>query len=175
MNYEYRGGSVVKGVAAKDAFKELERIRVKCGLTPKNIVAESRAKNAVLHPAFEWNDKKAAEEYRLWEARQIARSVVVIKDDNVREPVYVHVQALDSGEEKQPREGRYEPMDLVVDSPDLFEQALGELRSKLRSAAEAVHALERAAKQSKDPDKMMRVSLAVKALDAAQSAIAALH
>lgn len=180
MKYEYRTIKV-KGVPAKAAYAELERIREKRGITAKNVLDESRPKNAVLHPAFTWDDKRAAEEHRLWQARQLVRSVVVVSSEGDRDPVYVHVQAQapdnapGAGGGGGVGPGTYERVDVVVESPYLFERALSELRAKLQSAVQSVHELERAAKLSKDPDKMMRVSIAIKALDAAQTAITALH
>lgn len=173
--YQYRSGAKLKGVSAEDTYKELERIRADGGITASAVVEQARPKDAVLHPAFEWSNKKAAHEHRLWQARQIVRAVVVVTDDRPAEQVYVHVAARQQEGENKNFEGRYEPVELVVNSPDLFEQAISELRDRLRSAGEAVQALERAAQKSADPDKMMRVSLAVKALDAANSALAALH
>jgi hypothetical protein len=89
--YVYRGRTI-KGVAAEDAFHELERIREARELTAEAVVEESKPKDAVLHPAFEWNDKRAAHEHRLWQARNVIRCVQVITPDRGREPIYVHVQ-----------------------------------------------------------------------------------
>jgi hypothetical protein len=52
--------------------KELLRIQKKHGaLTPQAVVEESRAKNAVLHHHFNWDDSRAAQAYREWQARQV--------------------------------------------------------------------------------------------------------
>lgn len=46
-------------------------------LTPKDLVAASRPKNAPLHNEFEWNDTAAAAKYREVQAGYIIRSVAI--------------------------------------------------------------------------------------------------
>lgn len=55
--------------------KELRRIARRNGgrLVPQAVVDESRPKTAPLHSQFEWDDSKAAEQHRLWQARQLIR------------------------------------------------------------------------------------------------------
>ena len=47
-------------------------------LTPELVVAEARRKTSPLHSYFEWDDAKAANLYRLKQAREILRSITVI-------------------------------------------------------------------------------------------------
>lgn len=70
---------VVVPVPAQVAGEELERIRVAHNgrLTQADVVAEAREKTNPLHKAFEWNDKRAANEYRLTQAAYIIRSITV--------------------------------------------------------------------------------------------------
>ncbi len=49
-------------------------------LTPEVVLETSRDTDAVLHPCFEWDDSKAAESYRLYQARKIITSLVVTID-----------------------------------------------------------------------------------------------
>lgn len=59
--------------------EELERISQLHGgkLTPRAVMQEARTGRNPLHPFFEWDDKKAAESYRLEQARHIIRIVRV--------------------------------------------------------------------------------------------------
>lgn len=68
------------GIAARDAYDEIERIREKHGgqVSPQDLVAESKGSDAVLHPYFEWSQRKAADEFRLLQARRLMRSLVVV-------------------------------------------------------------------------------------------------
>lgn len=57
----------------------LEKIRVAHGgeLEPKHVVEEARREGHALHKFFEWDDKKAAEAFRIDQARGIIRIVRV--------------------------------------------------------------------------------------------------
>jgi hypothetical protein len=47
-------------------------------ITPKALVDHARSKDSPIHSLFEWNNAKAAEEYRLWQAREL---IVTVKID----------------------------------------------------------------------------------------------
>jgi len=64
-------------LSAEVAARELEDLRSTGALTPDRIVDAARPKGSPLHCAFEWSDGVAAEQYRLIQARQIIRSVIV--------------------------------------------------------------------------------------------------
>jgi hypothetical protein len=67
-------------VDAQKAGEEIERIEsLKGGITPKDLVEESRSELAVLHECFEWNDAKAAEQFREVQAGDIVRNIVVVR------------------------------------------------------------------------------------------------
>lgn len=57
-------------------------------LLPEIVVAEARNPKHPLHKKFEWNNTKAAQEYRLWQARQLIRVCVQILP-NIKDPVHV--------------------------------------------------------------------------------------
>lgn len=90
--YEWKIRSLAKGIDANLALQELERIESTYGaLLPEHILKESESENAVLHYLFEWNDDKAANHYRLQQARTIVNNVCikVIKDgQSLLIPVY---------------------------------------------------------------------------------------
>lgn len=173
MMYRFRDGFSIPGVSAETANDELNRIyKDRAELTGTVLVEESRPKTAPLHNAFEWSDKKAAEQYRLQQARTLIRAVHVISDDDEKrsDPVFVHVRS-----SEQEREGAYHPVDVVVGRVDLFEQALDELERRVSSALSAVDSLKRAAEASPDADRLARVALAIRALQTASEAISSLH
>lgn len=68
-------------VDAQAAGERLEEIRVRHNgrLTPTAVVDDARPQDAVLHPAFEWNDKVAAERFREDQARYMLRSIVIVR------------------------------------------------------------------------------------------------
>lgn len=105
-------------VDAQTAGDELERIRsTHNGLTPEAVVDESRPEDAPLHPVFQWDDKEAANKYRLIQAQQLIRSItIVVKSSDEQEPValrvYHHVQ------------NDYKPLQVIVSSVDMMEELM---------------------------------------------------
>lgn len=80
MVYEWKTGSRIKANAQK-VGEELEKIPVKTA--EKVVEAASKRKNSELHKCFTWDDSKAAQEYRLEQARLVLRAVVTVVDVNV--------------------------------------------------------------------------------------------
>ena len=76
------------GIPAQVAGEELERIRTerKGRLIPAVVVDEARPEEAPLHPAFEWDDAVAAEQYREGQARNLIRHVTVTVQGSGTEP-----------------------------------------------------------------------------------------
>lgn len=73
------------GVSADRAGRELERIRKeKGGLTPQVVVECARSGVSPLHGLFVWDDKVAADRYRLAQANTVVHSVMVQVDDDER-------------------------------------------------------------------------------------------
>lgn len=104
-------------IEAQQAGEELSRIHNQRGcLTPKAIVDESRPEDAALHPVFEWDDWKAAENWREQQARQLVCCIVTQQETEKREPVevraFVHVQ--DS----------YQPVQVALTVPDMRAEVL---------------------------------------------------
>jgi hypothetical protein len=165
--FTFRDGARVSGIAPQVAGEELARIREKHGqLTPRVTVDESRPKNAPLHGAFEWNDGKAADEYRLQQARGLIRAVCVVSEATDEAcPVYVHVR-----EDASNGAGSYQPLELVVQEPDLFAAALAELQAKLSGAQRAIEELHDAARRMNKPTSVKKLKTVSKHLTLASNA-----
>lgn len=95
-------------------------------LTAGNLVEASRPKDAPLHKEFEWNNTKAAEEWRKHQARNIIHSLVLVteaddKEDGVR--AFFKIEA---------RSGNYESIAAIVRDENKYESlkaaALRELK-----------------------------------------------
>jgi hypothetical protein len=62
---------------------ELRKIAERDGkVTPDAVVEAARPKTSPLHSHFQWNNDKAAHEYRLWQARQLIAVVVFERAPN---------------------------------------------------------------------------------------------
>lgn len=88
MIYKWKPQGAPAGIDAQVAGEELERIRTfnNGRLEPKSVVDASRPKDAPLHPAFEWNDKKAAESWRQDQASHMIRHIEVTVDETGEKP-----------------------------------------------------------------------------------------
>jgi hypothetical protein len=105
-------------------------------LRPVDVVAFAKQnKRSALHGQFEWDDTKAAEQFRLVQARYIIRlAVVVIGED--AEPV----RALVSLTTDRPKGGGYRSIESVLADDDEREQLMNDAlldlnRAKRRYAA----------------------------------------
>lgn len=134
MEYRWSKNAHVKGVSAQVAGERLADLRVQHGaVTPAVVLEDARPKGSPLHPAFEWDNKKAAERYRLQQASYIIRSIKYT-DEPDTEPVRVFVSVqVDDGEDER---SEYQTRAHVLSDDELRRQtlrrvlsaALGELR-----------------------------------------------
>jgi hypothetical protein len=120
-------------VPAQVAGERLEKIRQDNGgkLEPEMVVDDSRPQEAPLHKAFEWDDAKAGELYRVDQAKQIIRHVVI---QNVTEegtaptkPVRAFVSVQRDGERS------YTSMAHAMSDADLRKQVLERAMSELQN------------------------------------------
>jgi len=135
QTYQWRPGSrVARGLSAETVALELDRIReTNEALTPKIIVDEARPKAAPLHPAFEWNNGKAGELYREWQARHLIGAVLVKIDDENSMRAFLHVAVVPADDEEGESTGGYERTLVVVVDDEMLRQALEELIARLQS------------------------------------------
>lgn len=75
--YEWSVRGLFKGVHPQVAGERIEQLRVKGRLTPSAIVEDARSPKSPLHRCFQWDDSKAAEKWRLQQARLIVSHLVI--------------------------------------------------------------------------------------------------
>ena len=166
----------------REAFKEflgeeLERIRQAHGgkLQTRVVVMEAKPETSPLHPAFEWNNKKAGNLWREYQARHLIRSVRIVSDDQGDEPAFVHVPTsyVQDGKNKQ---GYYQSGRVLVENIDEFQLALGQLISRVAAATRAAKELELLASKSRQEDRetLALIVAATKALATASTALRSL-
>jgi hypothetical protein len=77
--YRIEDADEALGVDAQTAGSELDRIRRRDGtIRPDVVVDEARPEEAPLHPAFEWRDPVAAEQWREHQASTLIKVVRVV-------------------------------------------------------------------------------------------------
>lgn len=103
MRFKFEGRSY--GVSAQIAGERLKEIEERDGsITPQAVVEDARPEGSLLHPVFEWDDEKAAEAYRIHQAGNFIRCIVVVpeKDDAVKGPVklFINTNPTNDGQKK---------------------------------------------------------------------------
>lgn len=100
--YRWKPGYPTRELDAQTVGDELEAIRGAHGaITPDLVVEAATPEDAPLHPAFEWDDTKAATEHRRAQARGLIRAVVIQHPRHPNTPeatvrAFVAVRAQDS-------------------------------------------------------------------------------
>jgi hypothetical protein len=138
MKYQFKPGRGYNDINAQEVGDELNRIHEQHGsLVPSLVVAEARPKTAPLHPCFEWNDRIAAEEHRMHQARLLINCVHVVPEEGKRRPVQAFINVRvheDSADDPNLNHGRaYVPVREVVSDPELREQHLNNIKTRLRN------------------------------------------
>lgn len=135
-------GSAFTEQDAKIIGPELERLATDGAVRAPEIVEAARPADAPLHRYFEWDDAAAAEEYRLDQARKLARSIVVnvinphsstpdIREFTVRAFPSVRVG---SGAASDPRAAKgYRHLELVLNDQDALDEVCDEAIRKIRA------------------------------------------
>lgn len=86
----------------EEALAEISALEDRRGrLTPQEVVEAARPDGSALHGCFEWDDSKAAESYRIEQARELIRRVkieVTIEERTVRTVAYVRDTEREAGD-----------------------------------------------------------------------------
>jgi len=120
--------------------EELEIIRRQNGglLRPRDVVAYAEDSETALHSRFQWDDSKAALEYRLWQAREIIRVEVTVVGAS-DEPIHTYVSL--RGDRDRPGGGYRHTVDVMLRS-ETRKQLLAEAESDMRAFERKYHALQ---------------------------------
>ena len=127
MVYRYKTGYFGK-VPAQIAGDEITRLYEEGKSQPKDIVDASRAEDAPLHPAFEWDDSVAAEMFRQDQARELIRHIVTVSEIESEEPVYVRAFF-----KVDPEESTYEPTIVIMNDEEKRSQLLDIAKRELKA------------------------------------------
>lgn len=130
------GRAFYKGVSAEKAKLGLQKVAARHSgqLTPKTVLEDARNKDSVLHRCFEWNDGKAAEEFRILQARDLIRSVYVQVGDA---PQYAAWVSVEKGNRRV-----YMSLPAVLDDTQLREGLLAEAMDYITSFQQRFDTLE---------------------------------
>lgn len=136
-SYEWRDTPGWKWIGdAEEIGRHIEAIAEdKAGfITTQDIVNDARDLSSPLHPNFEWDDLKAAENWREQTARALVGSLISVKVRHAEtegEPTEIRVRAFVNVEV----EGQhyYSPISVIVQHANLYEQHLKRLYQEAQS------------------------------------------
>ena len=82
MVYQWKDDKIEYSIPASVVGREFEKIEKRDGgLTNKNVLDAARPVKSPLHKAFEWDDAKAAEAYRLTQAGAMIRNLTIVVEE----------------------------------------------------------------------------------------------
>jgi len=122
--------SYTSNVLSPTAIAECEQIRERNDglLRPIDLVSAAKSTRSALHDHFEWDDQKCGHEYRLWQARELIATIVVIHPSD-KQPIRAFVSL---GNDRTTEHGGYRFIEDVLADPDthlrMLSEALGELQ-----------------------------------------------
>lgn len=110
--------------------KELARLTRRGVIQPVDVVNAAKNPKSPLHHLFTWDDDKAAHEYRLYQARQILRTYVVIEDAAAQQTVRAFVSLR---QDRKLEGGGYRHIADVLSDEQLYEQMLADSLAEMRA------------------------------------------
>lgn len=128
--YQWAPGFCVGDLDAQKVGARIETLRKKNGgsLKPAIIVADAASKSSPMHGFFEWNDRKAADKYRLSQAGYLLRAIVTqYAEGKPQTRAFVAVQY--NGE----RKARFTSISVAMQDEDLRNQVLAAAKAELNA------------------------------------------
>lgn len=96
-------------------------------VSPAQIVEYAKNPDTELNKCFTWNDAKAANKYRIYEARQVVCNLIVHKENGEKqEPTPIRLF-------HKIENGHYKPLTLIVQNEDEYESLLRQCKEALQS------------------------------------------
>jgi hypothetical protein len=134
MNYEFHPGFRLKKADSQEVGEALAKIEAARGsLEPEAILDAAKDPASPLHKLFEWDDDRAAHEYRLHQARYLIRAIYSTAPDMPAHRVFVSVATAGRRE--------YRDAETAVKTVGAVESAVGQLLSQIAGTEKAVTAL----------------------------------
>jgi len=135
MEVRWRAGSTFTKITPEDAYDELESIKQGAGgvITARAVVDRAKDEDNALHHGFDWDDFSAADKHRLSTARNLIRSIQVIRHETpaAEEGISAYYNiSREPAEENTSARRVYMSLDDILDDPQarrsLLEKAIKE-------------------------------------------------
>ena len=124
MQISFKIESLYKGIDPYKVYDEIQSLGE--NVKPEMIVAAAQDSNSELHKCFEWDDTEAARKYRIIQAGNLVRNLVIVESKEKSEPQQIRVMYTS-------QDGGYKRTKLILHNPDEYEalknRAMAELRA----------------------------------------------
>lgn len=124
MQISFKIESLYKGIDPYKVYEEIQSLGE--NVKPEMIVAAAQDSNSELHKCFEWDDTEAARKYRIIQAGNLVRNLVIVESKEKSEPQQIRVMYTS-------QDGGYKQTKLILQNQDEYEtlknRAMAELRA----------------------------------------------
>lgn len=128
MTYEYSWSGPKRAVSAEKVANHIADLERKYGEVTGEIFLESaRSEKSEMHKLFEWDDRKAAEEFRKAQARTIISSIRVTVVSDEAEPVITRAFV-----QYEPQKSGYISIRNAMEDIEKKESVLDQARKELK-------------------------------------------
>lgn len=115
------------------AGETIKKIEDRDGIvTREALLEESRPEDAPTHKCFEWNDTEAAEKYRLWQAGQVIRDIVVTIIDTDKEKEPIKAPMFVNTADRSTQKARFTSVDRAFNDKEMRDTVLRNALTELR-------------------------------------------
>lgn len=115
-------GTIKFSADAEKCYREIESLG---DCKPEEIVEFAEDEETELHKCFEWDDTKAAQRWRVQQARIVCNSLTVIVEEDVDEPISYRLIEHDS------EELVYRPITVIARNEDQYNRLLYRARQEM--------------------------------------------
>lgn len=157
--YQWRKGSVHPTDPAV-AAEALQKLKDQKGgkIEAADLVQAAKSKSHPLHAEFEWSDTKAAQEYRLHQARGVINSLQVVRVERPLEPVRkFQVVSLASSRPDEPKRV-YRDIEDILKDPNQRAELLQRALSELLAVRKKYHGLQELAVVFREFDRVLETT-----------------
>lgn len=107
---------------AQKCYEEISKLDL---ITPEQVLYAAKNPESELHKCFEWDDKEAANKYRLSQARKVIQ-LIVVKDEN-DEPEDIPKRVFQISSET----AVYQPIKFFVENKSEYKELLNRAKNEL--------------------------------------------
>jgi len=121
--------------------EELDRISKENNgtLSPSDVVEKARNRRNPLHEYFEWNDNKAGEGYRIYQARNLINHIVVVIKYDHKQKEHKAFLSVNETPQEIKKNKIYVTIERVLSEPKLRQQILNEAIKEIEFWQERYH------------------------------------